>query len=108
MTDARVELYSKFNYDGTTSEEEVIESNKNVILQTAAGVFLKFPLTEIPCKKKSAIGVRGIKLAKDDYIEEVYLLAKSDELTIEYKGKNIDFGKMKLAHRDTKGTKVRV
>lgn len=108
MTDARVELYSKFNYDGTTSEEEVIESNKNVILQTAAGVFLKFPLTEIPCKKKSAIGVRGIKLTKDDYIEEVYLLAKSDELTIEYKGKNIDFGKMKLAHRDTKGTKVRV
>ncbi len=108
MTDARVELYSKFNYDGTTSEEEVIESNKNVILQTAAGVFLKFPLTEIPCKKKSAIGVRGIKLAKDDYIEEVYLLTKSDELTIEYKGKNIDFGKMKLAHRDTKGTKVRV
>lgn len=108
MTDARVELYSKFNYDGTTSEEEVIESNKNVILQTAAGVFLKFPLTEIPCKKKSAIGVRGIKLTKDDYIEEVYLLTKSDELTIEYKGKNIDFGKMKLAHRDTKGTKVRV
>lgn len=108
MTDARVELYSKFNYDGTTSEEEVIESDKNVILQTAAGVFLKFPLTEIPCKKKSAIGVRGIKLTKDDYIEEVYLLTKSDELTIEYKGKNIDFGKMKLAHRDTKGTKVRV
>lgn len=107
-TDARVEVYSKFNYDGAVVEEEVIESDKNVILQTAGGVFLKFPLTEIPAKKKGAVGVRGIKLAKDDYVDDVYLLANGDELTMDYKGKTIDFAKMKLAHRDTKGTKVRV
>lgn len=107
-TDARVEVYSKFNYDGAVVEEEVIESDKNVILQTAGGVFLKFPLTEIPAKKKGAVGVRGIKLSKDDYVEDVYLLTNGDELTMDYKGKTIDFSKMKLAHRDTKGTKVRV
>ncbi len=107
-TDARVEVYSKFNYDGTVVEEEVIESNKNVILQTAGGVFLKFPLTEIPAKKKGAVGVRGIKLSKDDYVDDVYLLTNGDELTMDYKGKTIDFAKMKLAHRDTKGTRVRV
>lgn len=107
-TDARVEVYSRFNYDGTVVEEEVIESDKNVILQTAGGVFLKFPLTEIPAKKKGAVGVRGIKLSKDDYVDDVYLLTNGDELTMDYKGKTIDFAKMKLAHRDTKGTKVRV
>lgn len=107
-TDARIEVYSRFNYDGTVVEEEVIESDKNVILQTAGGVFLKFPLTEIPAKKKGAVGVRGIKLSKDDYVDDVYLLTNGDELTMDYKGKTIDFAKMKLAHRDTKGTKVRV
>jgi DNA gyrase subunit A len=107
-TDVKVEAYSKFNYDGTIVEVEEVISEKNVILQTNMGVFLKFPLTDIPMKKKSAVGVRGIKLAKDDYVEDVFLLGQNDEFTMEYKGKMIDFGKMKLAHRDTKGTKVRV
>lgn len=107
-TDARVEVYSKFSYDGSISEEEVVESSQNVILQTAGGVFLKFPLTDIPQKKKSAVGVRGIKLSKDDYVEDVYLMSSGDALTLDYKGKSLDFDKMKMAHRDTKGTKVRV
>lgn len=107
-TDARIEVFSKFNYDGTISEEETVVSDQNVILQTANGVFLKFPLTDVPQKKKNAVGVRGIKLGINDYVEEVYLLGNSDELSLEYKGKNIDFAKMKLSHRDTKGTKVSV
>ncbi len=107
-TDARVEVYSRFNYDGTVVEEEEIVSEKNVVLQTSAGVFLKFPLTEIPMKKKGAVGVRGIKLSKDDYVDDVYLITEGDDVCTEYKGKYIDLGKMKMAHRDTKGTKVRV
>ena len=59
-------------------------------------------------RKKSAVGVRGIKLGKDDYIEEIFLMDDGTEFTMEYKGKNIDFAKMKMAHRDTKGVKVRV
>ena len=107
-TDVRVEAYSKFNYDGTIVEVEEVLSDKNVILQTAGGVFLKFPLTDIPMKKKSAVGVRGIKLSKDDYVEDVFLLGEGDEFTMDYKGKTIDFGKMKLNHRDSKGTRVKI
>ena len=106
-TDARIEVLSKFNYDGTVGEEEVVSSDQNIILQTANGVFLKFPLTDVPQKKKNAVGVRGIKLSSDDYIEDVYILTNGDELSMDYKGKMLDFGKMKMAHRDTKGTKVR-
>ena len=106
-TDARTEVLSKFNYDGTVGEEEVVSSDHNIILQTANGVFLKFPLTDVPQKKKNAVGVRGIKLGSDDYIEDVYILTNGDELSMDYKGKMLDFGKMKMAHRDTKGTKVR-
>ena len=106
-TDVRTEVLSKFNYDGTVGEEEVVSSDQNIILQTANGVFLKFPLTDVPQKKKNAVGVRGIKLGSDDYIEDVYILTNGDELSMDYKGKMLDFGKMKMAHRDTKGTKVR-
>ncbi|MDO5403555.1 MAG: DNA topoisomerase (ATP-hydrolyzing) [Eubacteriales bacterium] len=107
-TDARVEIYSRFSIEGDIKEEEVIESSQSIILQTEGGVFLKFPLTDIPQKKKSAVGVRGIKLSKEDYVEDVFILSEGDSFSMDYKGRTLDFGKMKMAHRDTKGTKVRV
>ena len=45
---------------------------------------------------------------KDNYIEDIYIMDNRMEFTMEYKGKKIDFAKMKMAHRDTKGIKVRV
>jgi len=107
-TDATVALYSKFSLDGEVSEEEVVESHQNIILQTVNGVFLKFPLSEIPEKKKSAVGVRAMKLVNGDMIEDLYLLSHSSEVTIDYKGREVDLNKMKMAHRDTKGIKLRV
>ena len=78
-----------------------------VVLQTEHGVFLRFQLKEIPDKKKGAAGVRGIKLTGEDFITHVYLLDAGDNVTVEYKGKEIELRKLKTAKRDTKGTKVR-
>lgn len=102
------EVYTKFTLDGEKVEEEVIESSQTVILKTAQGVFLKFPLSDVPEKKKSAVGVRAIKLSDKDYVDEVYIISDDMDISIEYKGKQIETRKLKLAHRDTKGTKVRV
>lgn len=102
------EVYSKFTLDGETVEEEVIESDQMIVLKTAQGVFLKFPLADVPEKKKGAVGVRAIKLSDKDYIEDVYVVSEGVDINIEYKGKQIETKKLKLAHRDTKGTKVRV
>lgn len=107
-TDARIETFSKFSLDGEICEESMIVSSQNVILQTANGVFLRFPLSDVPEKKKGAVGVRGIKLAGEDYVEDVFLLSEGEEINIEYHGKNVDFAKLKMAHRDTKGTKLRL
>ena len=84
---------------GTATTYDIVTEN---------GVFLKFPLTEIPQKKKNAVGVRGIKLVKDDTVDDVYLIGNTEDVSTEYCGKTIDLGRMKLAHRDTNGTKVRV
>lgn len=101
-------VYSKFTLDGETVEEEVIESDQMIVLKTAQGMFLKFPLSDVPEKKKGAIGVRAIKLSEKDYIEDVYVISEGVDINIEYKGKQIETKKLKLAHRDTKGTKIRV
>ena len=108
VTDAVEEVFSRFSLDGEVKEEEMIVSSQHVIVQTADGYFLRFPLSDVPEKKKGAVGVRAIKLTGKDTVEDVYLLTQGDELTIEYRGKNVDFARLKMAHRDTKGTKIRV
>ncbi len=86
----------------------VLLDQKQIILQSAEGYFLKFNVEEIPEKKKNAIGVRGMKLGEKDGIEAVYYTRSGAEQMIEYNGKPLDLNRMKTARRDGKGTKVRV
>ena len=88
---------------------EVCQEQEYVVLQTKNGVFLRFLTSEVPEKKKAAIGVRGIRMAEDDAVEHAYLLASRMDYTITYHDKEISLtAKIKLAKRDTKGTKIRV
>ena len=80
----------------------------HVALRTKNGIFLRFDISEVPEKKKAALGVRGIKLSGDDMVDEVYLLAKNGETIITYNDKSISLNRLKLGHRDTKGTKLRI
>lgn len=78
------------------------------MIQSHGGYFLKFSVTDIPEKKKGAVGVRGMKLADGDFGEALYFLKNGTEQMILYKDKELSLNKLKLAKRDTKGTKVRV
>ena len=85
----------------------VLKDRTNIVLRTKGGYFLRFPLSEIPEKKKGAIGVRGMKLGAGDYVEEVYYTANSADAYLPYKDKEINLNSLKLGKRDTKGTKIR-
>ena len=85
-----------------------LTDQRNIVLQTKAGFFLRFSIDEIPEKKKGAIGVRGMKLGDGDQVENVYYTKNAVETTIEYKGKELILNNLKLGKRDSKGTKVRV
>lgn len=87
---------------------ELIQDQRNIVLQTEQGVFLRFPIEEIPEKKKGAVGVRGIKLLGKDWVEAVYYTQNAVEQTILYKEKEIELNKIKLGKRDSKGVKVRI
>ena len=85
-----------------------LTDQRNIVLQTKAGFFLRFAVDEIPEKKKGAIGVRGMKLGDGDQVENEYYTKNAIETTIEYKGKELVLNNLKLGKRDSKGTKVRV
>ena len=80
---------------------------KNIILKSNDGYFLRFQLEEIPEKKKAAVGARGMKLGGKDYIDAVYYTKAIDDTAIEYNGRQMRLNDVKLAKRDSKGTKVR-
>ena len=91
-------------------EDEVIsvrqvKEEQSVVLQTMNGYFLRFMASEVPEKKKGAVGVRGIKLQKKDELEEVYLLEEGEEQKILYKEKEVVLNRLRLAKRDGIGTK---
>ena len=72
------------------------------------GYLLKIDTTQIPEKKKTAIGVRGMKLVGDDYLEKVYFGRNSDEKNIvEFHDRHIDLRIIRAANRDGKGSKVK-
>ncbi len=83
------------------------KEQRNIILQSKAGYFLRFAVEEIPEKKKGAIGVRGMRLNATDEIEAVYYSQNAVEQSITYGNKELELNKIKLGKRDGKGVKVR-
>ena len=71
------------------------------------GYFLRFPAEEVSEKKKGAVGVRGIKLKKDDELESVYLFEEGTETKVSYRDREVTLNRLKLGKRDTNGTKAR-
>ena len=93
-------------------EDEVVSvqlvlPKQNVVLQTKEGYFLRFNVEEIPEKKKGAVGVRGIKLKKNDVLEMVHLFEEGTENKIIYGEKEIFLNRLKHAKRDGTGIKSR-
>ena len=84
------------------------DANQQIILQTHHGYFIRFMSSEIPEKKKGAIGVRGIKLGSEDQVENVYITDNIGSFGIHYKDQQIMATRIKLTARDTKGTKLRI
>ncbi|MCI9453880.1 MAG: DNA topoisomerase 4 subunit A [Dorea sp.] len=85
----------------------VISEELSVVLRTKEGYFLKFAAVEVAEKKKTAIGVRGIKLRKNDEVEEAYLLEEGAEARVLVGEREVSLSRLKMGKRDGQGTKVR-
>ena len=79
-----------------------------LVFLSRKGFLLRFGLDQVPYKKKTALGVRGMKLGKDDEVQEVYLI--SDDMQVpepDINGRKVQLNRLHIGNRDTKGSKVR-
>ena len=83
----------------------VITDQKYAVLMTANGYLLKFPLDQIPEKKKAAAGVAGIKLSKEDYVERVVLAKDKEPAPLLHRETEIDLDKVRAGARNGRGSK---
>ncbi len=77
---------------------------ESIVMQTDKNMFLRFLASDVPEKKKGAIGVRGMKIEEKDRLTAVYLL-EQEEKTIKVKEKEIALHRLRMANRDGKGVK---
>lgn len=83
----------------------ILEDEPSIVLQTQGNYFLRFATDAIPEKKKTAIGVRGMKLTGEDRVKEAFLLAEGAEIVAMADSKKVKLHELKPAGRDTKGSK---
>ena len=91
--------------DQVSSIRIIPEEETDVVLCSDADFLLRFPLEEIPVLKKNSRGVRGMKLGNLDSLVELCFL--TDGSTVELRGKDVAVSRLKQAHRDGKGTKLK-
>ncbi len=78
-----------------------------IVMATAKGFLLRFGLDQIPYKKKAALGVRGIKLGKDDFVEQIFLIGNGEVPEATIGERKVVLNKLHIGNRDSKGAKVR-
>lgn len=87
------------------SAKEVLSGTQKVIIYTAGGLSLGFPLEEVPELKKTGKGVKAISLEKDDTVAYATSVGPNDE-TFSYRGKDYSAKKVRNRKRGAKGQKA--
>lgn len=107
-TNNRMVAATKLADGDQVADIQMMDGAREAVLQTDHGVFLRFAAEEIPVQKKNAKGVRGIKLSKEEQLETVYLLGENTDNIAVYKEKQVHLNRLKLSHRDGKGSRTRL
>ena len=84
---------------------QLINPGDTVVMQSEKDMFLRIEGDTIPEKKKTAAGVRGIKLAKGDSLTNIYVLSEGQSVDVKVKDKEIALNRLHIGSRDTKGVK---
>ncbi len=82
----------------------VLNDETDIVFRSRDGYFLKCSLEEIPLQKKNARGVAGIRLGKEDELEQFYLLG-AEPVEVKVSDKTLQLNRLRMAGRATRGTK---
>lgn len=101
----KTSLATKLSDDDEIVYIGVVDETQTMVMRTVKEVFLRISCDTIPEKKKAAVGVRGMRLERNDKLKNVYILSDDDSVEVEVKGKQIALNRLHIANRDTKGVK---
>jgi DNA gyrase subunit A len=83
----------------------VITDEKYAVLISRNGYLLKFPLEQISEMKKTAAGMQGMKLGKEDLVEKAIMIHDKEAEPLVYKETEVDLNRVRTSVRNGKGTK---
>ena len=112
LAQGKTEVYDMTKKESMQDEDALVSIRpirdvQDVVLMTENGFVLRFPAEEVSEKKKGAVGVRGMKLQKNDSVEEVYLFEEGTESKVIFHEKEVTLNRLKRAKRDGTGTRMR-
>ncbi len=82
-----------------------IHGDETIVMKTEKDFFLRIGVDTIPEKKKSAVGVRGMKLSAGDCLSDIYLVGQGETVRVLHKDKELVISNIRVGNRDTKGAK---
>ena len=82
-----------------------IEDDDTIIMESEKNMFLRIGASDVPEKKKAAVGVRGMKLSSDDHLRAAHVLKSGDMKTVSIGNKTVELSRLRIGSRDTKGVK---
>ena len=104
----RMVAATKLADDDELVAAEILYDQSWLAMFTHNGMLLKMDAEEVPLKKKAAVGVRGIKLSKGDYVEMAVVgSAHSERHLVKFNDKKIDLALIRSQKRDAKGTRLK-
>lgn len=84
---------------------ETVEEEDTLVMQSEKNYFLRIAASEIPEKKKGAVGVRGMRLGDKDALADAWILKPEESKVVTVKEKEVHLNRLHVSGRDTKGVK---
>ena len=101
----RTIIATKLQEDDRIVSITKISEDSQFVLQTKDGYLLRLQAETIPQQKKTAVGVRAIRLSGSDHVAQVHILSQTEETKAQVGGKEVVLSRLRTGKRDTKGTK---
>ena len=95
---------TKVNGNDEVVKVLVCYADKDLVIRTNDGFFLRLKPDEVPLQGRATKGVKGIKLGKGDFVIDAYVL--DDDTVVNVDGKNKNLNQLKRGTRATKGAKL--
>ncbi len=95
---------TKINGSDELVKALICYADKDLVIRTNDGLFLRLKPEDIPLLGRATKGVKGIKLGKGDNVIDAYVL--EDDTVVNIDGKNKNLNMLKRGTRATKGSKL--